>query len=102
MVDKLNVDLVKDINEEEARKDSGFDELVLPEGYREIILALVQNHSRLVGDRRGDPSSALTQSFSMDLVKGKGKGTIILLHGAPGVGKTSTAETVAAYTRRPL
>ncbi|KAF2232372.1 P-loop containing nucleoside triphosphate hydrolase protein, partial [Viridothelium virens] len=38
----------------------------------------------------------------MDLVRGKGKGLIILLHGAPGVGKTSTAETVAAYTRRPL
>lgn len=38
----------------------------------------------------------------MDLVKGKGKGLIILLHGAPGVGKTSTAETVAAYTGRPL
>lgn len=30
-----------------------------------------------------------------DLVRGKGKGLIILLHGAPGVGKTSTAETVA-------
>ncbi|KAF4932608.1 hypothetical protein CGCF245_v010379 [Colletotrichum fructicola] len=31
-----------------------------------------------------------------------GKGCIILLHGAPGVGKTSTAECVAAYTKRPL
>jgi SpoVK/Ycf46/Vps4 family AAA+-type ATPase len=29
-------------------------------------------------------------------------GLVILLHGVPGVGKTSTAECVAAYTRRPL
>lgn len=56
----------------------------------------------------------------MDLVKGKGrystspnlngysltpfvgKGVIILLHGEPGVGKTSTAECIADYTSRPL
>lgn len=38
----------------------------------------------------------------VDLVRGKGKGLIILLHGVPGVGKTSTAECVAAYTGRPL
>ncbi|KAJ9613389.1 hypothetical protein H2200_003331 [Cladophialophora chaetospira] len=35
------------------------------------------------------------------LSTGKG-GCIILLHGEPGVGKTSTAECVAAFTRRPL
>lgn len=38
----------------------------------------------------------------MDLIRGKGKGLIFLLHGAPGVGKTLTAETIAAYTGRPL
>jgi SpoVK/Ycf46/Vps4 family AAA+-type ATPase len=38
----------------------------------------------------------------MDLVRGKGHGLIILLHGPPGSGKTSTAETIAAYTKRPL
>ena len=31
-----------------------------------------------------------------------GKGLIILLHGEPGVGKTSTAECIADYTKRPL
>lgn len=39
---------------------------------------------------------------NIGIVQGKGKGCIILLHGVPGVGKTSTAECVAAYTGRPL
>ncbi|KAK7211817.1 hypothetical protein V2G26_018995 [Clonostachys chloroleuca] len=38
----------------------------------------------------------------MDIVRGKGRGLIILLHGPPGVGRTSTAEAIAAYTKRPL
>lgn len=37
-----------------------------------------------------------------DVVRGKGRGLIILLHGAPGVGKTSTAECVAANAGKPL
>ena len=32
----------------------------------------------------------------------QGKGFIILLHGEPGVGKTSTAECIADVTKRPL
>ncbi|CAN9337290.1 unnamed protein product [Alternaria alternata] len=42
------------------------------------------------------------EDMSMDLVRGKGKGVIILLHGVPGVGKTSTAECVAFHLGRPL
>lgn len=38
----------------------------------------------------------------LDLVRGKGMGLIVLLHGPPGTGKTSTAETIASYTGRPL
>ncbi|KAH9204344.1 P-loop containing nucleoside triphosphate hydrolase protein, partial [Leptodontidium sp. 2 PMI_412] len=37
-----------------------------------------------------------------DLVPGKGQGLVILLYGTSGVGKTLTAESVAAYTGRPL
>ncbi|KAL1901528.1 hypothetical protein Sste5346_001935 [Sporothrix stenoceras] len=37
-----------------------------------------------------------------DLIEGKGKGLIFLLHGAPGLGKTLTAESVSESTRRPL
>ncbi|KAH6643549.1 P-loop containing nucleoside triphosphate hydrolase protein [Boeremia exigua] len=37
-----------------------------------------------------------------DVIKGKGKGLVFLLHGPPGVGKTLTAESVADCYQRPL
>ena len=37
-----------------------------------------------------------------DFIRGKGKGLVILLHGAPGVGKTATAEAIAYAHRKPL
>ncbi|KFA54443.1 hypothetical protein S40293_10081, partial [Stachybotrys chartarum IBT 40293] len=37
-----------------------------------------------------------------DIIPGKGKGLVVLLYGPPGVGKTSTAETIAEATRKPL
>ncbi|KAA6412652.1 MAG: hypothetical protein FRX48_03644 [Lasallia pustulata] len=90
----LDVSIIRNINE----RGSGFDSLVLPQGHRETLLALVQTHSKgkklEIGPR--------TESQQMDLVRGKRKGLIILLHGEPGVGKSSTAESVAEYTRRPL
>ncbi|KAI0890589.1 uncharacterized protein GGS22DRAFT_151326 [Annulohypoxylon maeteangense] len=77
---------------------AGWKDLVLPPGYKDIVLAMVKNHTagtRII-------NNGLYQTPEVDLVKGKGKGCIILIHGAPGVGKTSTAECVAAYTKRPL
>ncbi|OAL07049.1 P-loop containing nucleoside triphosphate hydrolase protein [Phaeosphaeriaceae sp. SRC1lsM3a] len=41
-------------------------------------------------------------AWSPDFVKGKGEGLIFLLHGKPGVGKTYTAECIAANAERPL
>lgn len=48
--------------------------------------------------------SALSENhhWSADFVKGKGEGLIFLLHGKPGVGKTYTAECIAADANRPL
>jgi SpoVK/Ycf46/Vps4 family AAA+-type ATPase len=37
-----------------------------------------------------------------DLIRGKGKGVVILLHGLPEVGKTATAEAVAQKWNKPL
>ncbi|TKA60914.1 hypothetical protein B0A55_12153, partial [Friedmanniomyces simplex] len=70
--------------------DSGcFDKLVLPAAQKDLVRALVTTHTQ--------------QSAGFDdIVKGKGKGLILVLHGPPGVGKTCTAETVAEYCERPL
>ncbi|OTA00684.1 hypothetical protein A9Z42_0009310 [Trichoderma parareesei] len=38
----------------------------------------------------------------VDLVRGKGNGLVILLHGPPGTGKTLTAEAVALENSKPL
>ncbi|KAF2479971.1 P-loop containing nucleoside triphosphate hydrolase protein [Neohortaea acidophila] len=66
-----------------------FDELVLPSAQKDLVKALVATHieQRVAFD---------------DIVAGKGKGLILVLHGTPGTGKTLTAETVAEYSQRPL
>ncbi|KAF4818816.1 ATPase family AAA domain-containing protein 3B [Colletotrichum siamense] len=46
--------------------------------------------------------SGRVSPWGNDFVKNKGEGRIFLLHGAPGVGKTCTAECVAELTNRPL
>ena len=91
---KLDVSLVEDIKE----SGNGFDSLVLPEGHKDTLLALVKTHSQ----GKSLDVGLKAESRQMDLVRGKGKGLIILLHGEPGVGKSSTAESVAEFTRRPL
>ena len=45
---------------------------------------------------------AKAKSSTSDIIEGKGKGLIILLHGGPGTGKTLTAESVAEIVERPL
>ena len=70
--------------------DENFDRrLVLKGQKKELIKALVTVHT---ADRR----------VKMDIVDGKGRGLILLLHGGPGTGKTLTAESIAEYAKRPL
>ncbi|KAJ8114483.1 hypothetical protein OPT61_g3643 [Boeremia exigua] len=69
--------------------NTAFDDLVLPDGHKDVILSLVAQHFR-------------DDSQEVDIFQGKGKGLILLLHGAPGVGKTSTAEGVAEAFKKPL
>ncbi|KAJ9134155.1 26S protease regulatory subunit 4-like protein 1 [Pleurostoma richardsiae] len=66
-----------------------FDSLVLPEGYKELILSFVESQLK-----DGD-------TFD-DVINGKGGGLVILLAGDPGVGKTLTAESVAEKMHTPL
>jgi hypothetical protein len=90
----FDIDLLDDI----PPNEDGWKNLVIKKYTKDTVLALVKNHER-PRDSRETIDSALS---SVDLIQGKGRGLIILLHGEPGVGKTSTAECVAALTRRPL
>ncbi|KAI9147175.1 26S proteasome regulatory subunit [Paramyrothecium foliicola] len=66
-----------------------FESLVLPDGYKDLIVSFVDNQLR-----DGD-------TFD-DVINGKGGGLILLLAGDPGVGKTLTAESVAEKMHAPL
>ncbi|KAH8664768.1 P-loop containing nucleoside triphosphate hydrolase protein [Ilyonectria robusta] len=65
-----------------------FEQLVLDPHKKELVEAMVRIH--------------LSSTASPDMIEGKGKGLIILLHGGPGTGKTLTAESVAELAERPL
>lgn len=78
-------------------KENPFDKLQIGEGHKKLIQAIISSYfanKRLEDEMR----TPLTQ----DLIRGKGKGVIILLHGLPGVGKTATAEAVAHKWNKPL
>ncbi|KAM0799544.1 hypothetical protein BDR22DRAFT_890137 [Usnea florida] len=83
----LSVDGLRPIK----RYVEGFNDLQLPIGHKRTIRSLVKSH---FAGRNADLDD-LEAAYDADLVRGKGKGLVILLHGAPGVGKTSTAEAVA-------
>ncbi|KAF4827775.1 putative cell division cycle ATPase [Colletotrichum tropicale] len=69
------------------------DDIQMDQNRRKMIRSSVSAHFR----DKTKPSTS-----ELDMFRGKGKGLVILLHGAPGVGKTATAEAVAAENNRPL
>ncbi|KAG5794871.1 hypothetical protein H9Q69_006102 [Fusarium xylarioides] len=80
---------------------NSFDDLVLPDNHKTTVQALVTTHEKGRSPLSSSPEK-LSIGSVLDLVQGKGSGLVILLHGPPGVGKTSTAECVADDTKRPL
>ncbi|KAI0000100.1 hypothetical protein F4779DRAFT_622600 [Xylariaceae sp. FL0662B] len=100
----LDLDHVTEIDKSDDSRKTGFNELVIPPKYRRLLVSLVETHT---SDTRVKPNACKPDATEepvrqIDLIRGKGLGLIILLHGPPGSGKTSTAETIAAYTGRPL
>lgn len=51
-------------------------------------MALIMNHS---SNRNGKDWTIYKAANEMDVVSGKGRGLVILLHGPPGVGKVTTS-----------
>jgi hypothetical protein len=70
--------------------DGAFDSLVLPPSHKAIVKAQVCSH-KFHGAKTID-----------DIIQGKGKGLVFVLHGPPGVGKTLTAEGIAEFLKCPL
>lgn len=70
--------------------DQAFSSLVLPPDQKDTVHALVKSHKF---------HAAKTID---DVVQGKGRGLVFVLHGPPGTGKTLTAEGISELLRCPL
>ncbi|KAI7774950.1 uncharacterized protein LA080_007649 [Diaporthe eres] len=77
---------------------SPFRDLKIESEHKRILKSLVGRHFQKQDIRRQNKDATLDQDF----IRGKGSGLVILLHGVPGVGKTTTAEAVALDNRKPL
>lgn len=78
-------------------EDNPFDKLQINAIHKKLIQSVVTAHFIKKGIEKNG-----TVLSTQDLIRGKGKGVVILLHGVPGVGKTATAEAVAQKWGKPL
>jgi hypothetical protein len=68
--------------------ENAFDNLVLPPEQKTLIEALVKNQIRQADFSGSGDNKSKAEKYhhgSMDIVRGKGRGLIILLHGVPGM-----------------
>ncbi|KAJ3576726.1 hypothetical protein NPX13_g3611 [Xylaria arbuscula] len=88
---------VRDLSEPRF-DESLIDNLVMDPKRKQTLKALAKCFSRQ--NKNGEQLKG--GPWTADFVQGKGHGFIFLLHGRPGIGKTYTAECIAAFTKRPL
>ncbi|KUL86704.1 hypothetical protein ZTR_03098 [Talaromyces verruculosus] len=72
------------------------DDIQIKDGHKKIIRSSVSSHFL-----RTIQSKENSQVHDPDIIRGKGRG-LVILHGAPGVGKTATAEAVALEFKKSL
>lgn len=85
-----------------VRREQGvFESLRILKDYKDIVQGLVASHFERKKIERKYIDKG-TEGPNQDLIQGKGRGLVVLLHGVPGVGKTATAEAVAMEHKKPL
>ncbi|KAK7967923.1 uncharacterized protein PG986_002200 [Apiospora aurea] len=99
----VDVAQIESIDKGDEARTRGWKDLVINENYRRLLESLVNNHmspaeQKSIKSQIGEG----VPTAQIDLIQGKGRGLVILLHGPPGTGKTSTTEAIAAYTGKPL
>jgi hypothetical protein len=78
---------IDDVEPLPGRGKDPFDDLVMQSAQKTLIQALVKNQIRQFDRSTGNTKETkqpLNRSGSMDIIEGKGRGLIILLHGVPG------------------
>ena len=70
--------------------EGAYESLVLENNTKDIVKALVESHKYKAAESIDD------------VIQGKGKGLVAVLHGPPGTGKTLTAEGIAELLKCPL
>lgn len=83
---EFTVSGVKDI----VWNEGAYNSLVLEDNTKDIVRALVESH-------KYHPAESID-----DVIQGKGKGLVAVLHGPPGTGKTLTAEGISELLKCPL
>ncbi|PHH63753.1 hypothetical protein CDD81_5518 [Ophiocordyceps australis] len=83
---ELSVSAIREI----TWNDKAWDSLVLEPATKDLIQALVQS-------RKYHAAQTID-----DVIQGKGKGLVTVLHGPPGTGKTLTAEGISELLKCPL
>ena len=79
-----------------------FERLVMEEKKKHLIEALVLSHRHQNKQKQLTNATNSTSNTHTDIIAGKGEGSIFLLYGPPGVGKTLTAEAIAELLHQPL
>lgn len=79
-----------------------FRDLQINANHKLVIRAVMDQHFKTKDMERKAEREKKHITAQQDIIQGKGRGLVLLLRGAPGVGKTATAEAIAQELQKPL
>ncbi|KAK8022482.1 hypothetical protein PG993_013249 [Apiospora rasikravindrae] len=89
---------------EVERDGNAFDDLILDEKEKELLLSSVQSATQDTIVARGEVNTSIipTPPQNKRMPTGEGGGSVYLFHGGPGTGKTFATNCISERTRKPL